>query len=115
CHSVDVDACDKAARTPVDYAVLRGNVRVATALVRRGAHLNLIRSKTDTPLFSAVMKTVEALGLVEALLAGGASCVIPNQDGWLPLHATAHRGHARIVTLLLDKSATSIEASGRNQ
>lgn len=88
----------------IGLAVFFGQLKCAAALLAGGADANRAADNPMrvAPLHAACAQADEALAckLVHLLLAFDANPNVHQQSGWTPLHAAAHRNHARLVALL---------------
>lgn len=75
----DIDEADDLLNTPLHYAVSRGNMHAAIALLRKGADVNARNRFEDTPLMMAIRAGIEPL--VRLLLRSGADPGIRNRFG----------------------------------
>lgn len=97
--------------TPLHLAAYFGDEETVAALIDRQADVNAVSGNpmSLTPLHSAAVRG--ARGIVERLLAAGASVNARQQGGWTPLHAAAHIGDVELIAILLaggaDIAATS--------
>ena len=90
--------------TPLQQAVLCGQVSAAELLIKKGAKVDAKGGRIiGTPLFIAAYRgnTVIAKLLIEK----GADVNAKNNDGSTPLHAAAFGGHVPVAKLLINKGA----------
>lgn len=118
-HSDDV-ACDVNARdmasgrTPLHYAVLRGNDRAVKALVgARGIELNAVDNDNWTGLMMAAQRG--SIDVVQVLLAGGCEINRASTAGYTALHIAAKECHFEVVRLLIDFQADVSATAGSGQ
>lgn len=96
-----VDGRDREGFTPLHWAVKRGKVEAAQALLQFGADVNAPDSDGDTPLILAAWKGRP--GLVAVLLEHGALTETLNHRKMSAFLAAGIRGDLATVALLLDK------------
>ncbi|HSD70453.1 MAG TPA: ankyrin repeat domain-containing protein [Woeseiaceae bacterium] len=89
--------------TPLHHAARTGNVKVASALVTKGAGVNVTARTGFTPLHVAAGLNRRAMA--EYLLSVGANPNALDSSAGTPLHAATLQGHAAMVVLLLEKGA----------
>jgi ankyrin repeat protein len=90
-------------KTALHEAAKGGNAEIVRLLIKRGAHLNIIDEKGDTPLHCAAAGYKhDQSGLVIAILVkAGADIDIKNREGRTPLHtATALNNGSEVKALL---------------
>lgn len=93
-HSSDADA------SPLYIAAMKGNLRLATLLVQRGAPLDATTAiGNETALLAATER--EHITIVHLLLRAGARTDIAESSGKTPLYIAAERGSIAILRLLL--------------
>lgn len=119
--------------TPLHYAAIADDQRIAAHLIKAGARLNA-RTKTGiTPLYGAVSEGKEEMvgfliskgarvnestddgaiplhavtkkTIAEMLVAAGAPVKARNKYGFTPLHIAANYGHVQVADYLLSKGA----------
>lgn len=119
--------------TPLHYAAIGDDQKIAAQLIKAGARLNA-RTKTGiTPLYGAVSQGKEEMvdfliskgarvnettddgasplhavtkkNIAEMLVAAGAPVKARNKFGFTPLHIAANYGHVQVADYLLSKGA----------
>lgn len=92
---------------PLHIVADKGNLKIAEILLNAGADINALALGDLTPLHIAAARG--HLDMVERLIYGKggkkAIVVAADQDGDHPLHYASLEGHAKIVSLLLEKGA----------
>ncbi len=96
------DARPNEGETPLHHAARTGNVELASALVSKGANVNVSAPSGFTPLHVAAGLNRRAM--TEYLLGAGANPNAMDSRG-TPLHAATLQGHAAMVALLLEEGA----------
>lgn len=110
-----VDARTDQQFTPLIVAAERGHRAVMELLLDRGADVNAANFLGDTPLAQLISHlSADDDTLVRMLIARGAWVDAHGNDGWTPLDDAARRGHATVVTTLLDSGANPSSVSGRS-
>jgi hypothetical protein len=114
---VDVNAVDDEGGTPLQYAVSRGHVAVATVLVRASAALEAVSADYETPLHVAARRA--DAGMVSLLSANGALPDARDLVEQTPLHialgaAAPPAAVIEVTRLLLTNGAdaTAADAAG---
>lgn len=102
-NPVLLDRPDEAGYTPLRWAGIRNQGRIALLLVSSGADPNTVGWDGGTPLHGAAHH--DDAEVVEALLEAGADVSIRNQWGRSPLHVAARRNCAAVAELLLAAGA----------
>ncbi len=102
----DVNFKDELGRTPLFYAAARGNIALAKLLVAKKASPNIMDSSGWGPHDVAIdanypdmLAYLASAGLNPALLKK--TLTTPDQEGFLPIHATAREGRLAMFDLLL--------------
>jgi len=97
----DVNARDSAnGRTPLHYAVLRGNHKATRALIgARGVELDAVDGDNWTALVMAAQ--CGSTGVVQMLLTAGCDVNRSTIDGYTALHMAAKGGQFDLVRLLI--------------
>lgn len=84
--------------TPLMYAVLRRNVKMAKELIERGANVNTVNKDNLTPLFNAIQSDNEAL--IDMLLKANADVTI----GTSPLHRAVLNNNIQTFRKIIAKN-----------
>ena len=87
--------------TLLHWACARGLGQIVRRLLERGAHVNLLANKVDTPLHMAARKG--DCEVVQQLLNASANPNIQNAEGNTPLHVAAKGGQEGVIKLLLEQ------------
>ncbi|CAM9538860.1 unnamed protein product [Ectocarpus fasciculatus] len=95
-------------RTPLHRAVYFGHFRILKILLAAGANPNLTDSLAVTPLHMVAVKGCEAEAA--ELLCAGADTHVRTDDSYTPLHLAVVYNRIGVTRLLLDASASSLEA-----
>lgn len=107
-----LNARDRDGRTPLHWAVLKGEVETVKALLEAGCDGNIKDKMETAPLHIAVMQGKK--DIVMCLLTKITNLETTNSKGWTSLHLTASAGFNDITELLL-KSGAKIEARDSKQ
>ena len=101
----DVNARDSAnGRTPLHYAVLRGNDRALRSLIgARGVELDAVDGDSWTALLMAAQRG--STDIAQILLAAGCDVNRATSTGYTALHMAAKGCHLDLVRLLIDFKA----------
>jgi WD40 repeat protein len=67
----------------------------------------------DVVLFRWAVEDGYAM-IVESLLCGGTDATTTHEDGWVPLHTAANKGHVDIVELLIDVGKVRVGFKDKN-
>ncbi|KAK8876912.1 ankyrin repeat-containing domain protein [Apiospora arundinis] len=99
-HGASYDGRDRAGQTSLHYAVSKGHVDVAAALLGAGADVNLL-TKGETPLCRATAQG--NLPIAKLLISWGANVSQPSARyfGAFPIHLAAMGDHRAVLELLL--------------
>ena len=97
------DETDDSGRSGLLIAATDGNLRIASVLIKAGAHLGFKDRLGNTPLHYAVERNHE--DVVQLLLDAGASVDAENANGTTPLMLAATHGYSSIAEDLLAKGA----------
>ena len=81
-------------------------VKVVRLLVFKGADVNAMDQRGDSPLYNAIWNNNElASTLVNFLVFNGANVNAVNNNGWTPLHRAVCRGNSNVARLLVSQGA----------
>ena len=96
----NVDALDREGRTPLFYAVQKGDTAIVAELVQHGAKINARDKNAETPLHFAAR--AHQPGVAELLLKNGADVHAQDVHGNSPLFVAVFnsRGRGEIIVLL---------------
>lgn len=108
-NGADVNEKAKEGQTPLWYATWRGNLELASCLIKNGALVEP-KAKGVTPLHVAAYRGHAAL--TRLLVQNGAAVDMAVSDngwfqGWTPLHFTATRDFPEVAVALLGGSAST--------
>jgi ankyrin repeat protein len=95
---------------PLCHAAAEGHMKIARALLRRGASIDMADGKRKTPLHYAAENGRYAMA--EMLLPSKANASPPDFERRTPLHGAAAAGKTDLVVLFLNRGA-NIEARSR--
>lgn len=99
----NVRARDMGGRTALHYVCSKSNFTIC-ALLSRGANINDVDSKLQTPLHR-VTRGRDYPELVNFLLQKGADVLAQREDGKTPLHLAVQRGRVAVTKLLMAAGA----------
>lgn len=107
------NACEEFGRTPLELAVLRGEVEMARMLIEAKADPEA-RWYDGTQLMQAVESGYQRM---TALLLEKYPDMLhqKNSEGDAPLHMAARKGHAEITAMLIDAGADATLKNGKNR
>jgi ankyrin repeat protein len=88
---------------PLYIASKKGNSKIVTLLVERGANVNACNYYQQTALHSAAYQG--GVNMVQLLLDQGGDVHARNQIGETALHFSARRGDLKAIAMLLDRGA----------
>jgi ankyrin repeat protein len=119
-HHANVNARDERDLTPFNMLFLNNDPteegamheETALALVASGADVNTpvtTGGDTDTPLYKAIARGMETLAV--ALVANDCNLSATNSNGNLAIIAAAQKNQLRVVSAMLDKDPTLINAA----
>ena len=86
--------------SPLMVAIKMGKLAAVDLLLRHGANPNRLLPQKRTALHLAT-SGLQALSLVERLLAADADPKVVDEQGWTPLMKAAHEGQTQVVECLL--------------
>lgn len=109
----DVEAKDKAMRTPLIFAALRGEYACVQELLKAGAKVKAKDPRGNTALHWAAEKGQAYI--VRALLEAKAKLERPNDAGHTPMARAAYFGHSVCVMALLDAGASVLTEAKNGQ
>ncbi len=99
----DINATNKAGRTPLMWAAGLGNTNALKTLIELGAKLEQQDAQGQTALMNAAEAgQVDALGL---LIAAKANIEVRNRSGYTPLMYAAKDGRTGTIKLLVEKGS----------
>ncbi|KAL1920200.1 uncharacterized protein VTP21DRAFT_1346 [Calcarisporiella thermophila] len=107
----DGDAIDSKGWTPLFYAALEGDFRIAKLLIMRGADVNAVDNRGWTPLFCASSKG--HLEIARLLIVCGVNVNAVDNRGWTPLFCASSEGHYEMAKLLVSREANVNAISNR--
>lgn len=93
-----IDVVDDRGNSPLHHACMRGDVKIADMLIRRGANVHLGARGGVTPLHRAAQRGSRKL--VELLLAAGAETSARTDDGHTPRRVAELAKHREVLDLL---------------
>ena len=105
----EVDSVDRYGRTPLSYAVWKGNATVVKLLLKAGAKVDLTDEIGGTPLSYAVSSRHEAI--VKLLLKGRTQVDSEDKLSKALLCSAAVKGHEAVVKLLLDTGRVDVNVT----
>lgn len=97
-YGVNLYSDDKR-ETELHVAARSGNMTMAIAFIQAGIDVNAVYLSCITPLKLASIRGFR--GMVEMLLAMGATQDMPNTDGMTPLECALYSGHLDVAELLI--------------
>jgi cytohesin len=104
-----INAVDKNGCSPLIFAIVKPDKKIALRLISLGANLNT--KKARSALSSAI--GVEDIEMVERLIKGGARVNMKNSNYVPPLLMAINRGNYEIVELLIQKGANLDAKDGK--
>lgn len=107
-HGADIDAPDKAGRSPLLTALLARNPLVAEYLVKQQARLD-----ADAVLRETVRLGQADRDVIDFLVKQGAELDLPDEQGNTPLHIAILNGH-RVNAKYLVKKGADIDLADRS-
>jgi ankyrin repeat protein len=107
-----INSSDKHRRTPLHYAVLRGEEEKLSPLLAQGAEVNVKDRYGYTPLHYAVRRN--HLNIVKILLSEGAQVNAVDHYECTPLHHAAAMGYLEIARYLMRKKANPFAKNKNN-
>lgn len=91
------------------HGCMRGDVTRVQRAIMSKADISLMNVRGVTPLMLACSSSgKDALGVVKALLARGASVTEEDGNGWMPIHHACRNGKTEVVKYLI---STNVDAS----
>ena len=90
-------------RTPLTYAISKGNLDVIEFLVKNGADTNFEDQLGWTPMTRAIDS--ENVDIIRFLCENGADLDLLDSNGWTPIEKTIVRDNLEILQLLIEKGA----------
>lgn len=84
-------------------AVNKNNIGAVTALIGKGADINLAGLNKNTPLIIAVQN--QNIDIIKLLIEKGADINLPGADADTPLISAVQNGYTDIISLLIDRGA----------
>lgn len=102
-RGVEINSKDKEGRTPLSWAVMKGDNAVVQLLIERGADINSKDNWGETSLSWAVMKGYKSI--VQLLVERKVEIESRNIWGETPLSQAAGNGHEAIIQLLIERGA----------
>jgi N-acyl-D-amino-acid deacylase len=97
---VNVDTVNDSGLPAITSAVMANRFEVTKALIALGADVNVVDELSMTPLMHAAMVDYGETGMVQLLLAAGASKAARSKDNYTALDLARQHGHEAIVRLL---------------
>src|SRR6266852_4825820 len=118
-HSRDVNSKGGSHTTPLHAASVKGNLEVASLLVRNGADPDSRDHFGRVPLHRVsqggqLVMAKSSLEIARLLVNSGADVNLTDYEGCAPLHAAAQSGYREIAELLLESGA-SLDARNMTQ
>ena len=104
-NNTNLGFTNRQGRTPLIYAISKGNLDVIEFLVKNGADTNFENELGWTPLTRAI--NAENIDTVSLLCENGADLNMPNPKGWTPIHKAILGGIWKL-TYLSKKGQMSI-------
>ena len=98
-----INAKDKTFKTPLHYAVEKGQLIVVRFLLDNGAQVNTTSHRQETPLHQATMYGHNAMA--KLLLARGADVAAKDAYGRTALHHAADKGYQTLCETLMEAGA----------
>ena len=95
---------DYSLSTPLQYACRNGNLKLATLLIERGAHVNDINEHGMTPLLFACSRG-NYKDMVQLLINNGAEVDSKDEYGWTSLHYACRDNYPHVAELLISNGA----------
>ena len=92
--------------TPLHEAAVRGDIKIAAALVSAGADINMKNRNGQTPLLwhMAICSTTN-IEIVNFLVSQGADVNAKDNMGFAPIHEAAIRGKREVVDFFISNGA----------
>ncbi|KAL1915011.1 uncharacterized protein VTP21DRAFT_7716 [Calcarisporiella thermophila] len=97
------NACDNDGLTPIHYASIAGQVRIARFIIDLGGNAEVFDKFMGTPLHLAAMQGHDEI--VEFWVRNKADVNARNKDGYTPLHCAAKCGHIQAAKRLVGNNA----------
>ena len=98
---------DGRGRTPLLLAATYDRVRMARMLVARGADVNAVDDRRDTPFL--VTGVTGSVAMLDALLPGDPDTRLTNRFGGVAVIPASERGHAAYVRAVLDRTDIDVD------
>jgi len=102
---------DSKGRTPIHWAVIRDNLKIAAFLISRGANVNARDKNMMAPIHYAAFP--KDLDMVKLLVQEGADINALDKNGWSPLHYFAYYDFDLGVKYLLIQGAIQSMSSNK--
>lgn len=109
-QGAECDSLDKLGATPLHWAAMVGNHKIALLLLKKGANPQASRERISKPLILAAMSG--SVDCVKNLLKYDKDISSPNQQGDTALHEAIRSKHIQITRLLLEAGAHPNLANG---
>jgi ankyrin repeat protein len=107
----DLEHRDGRGRTALLLAATYDRVRTARMLVARGADVNALDDRSDTPFL--VTGVTGSVAMLDALLPGRPDTRITNRFGGVAVIPASERGHAAYVRAVLDRTDIDVDHVNR--
>ena len=102
-HGADANIANADARTPLHFAVARGNQNLVKLFLEKNALVNTQNADGDSPLHTAVSNGF--FDITKLLIKKGSNVNVQNKEGRTPLFLGVKNKHEQLIKLLIENEA----------
>ena len=102
-HGADADIASADARTPLHWAVMRGNQNLVKLFLEKNALVNSQDANGDSPLHTAVSKGF--FDITKLLVRKGSNVNLQNREGRTPLFLGVKNKQKQLIEVLIENEA----------